>query len=127
MNNYQQLTNTLLNGLNSQYTSKRSIVTVNGLQEAKNYNLDRGENIILMDSNEDIVYIKSCEETGKYILKVYRCEDITETFTMNDTEVNKKDFNKLSEEVAELKTMLKGVLKNEYNVSKKQRDEKPVS
>lgn len=127
MNNYQQLTNTLLNGLNSQYTSKRSIVTVNGLQEAKNYNLDRGENIILMDSNEDIVYIKSCEETGKYILKVYRCEDITETFTMNDTEVSKKDFNKLSEEVAELKTMLKGVLKNEYNASKKQRDEKPVS
>lgn len=127
MNNYQQLTNTLLNGLSSQYTSKRSIVTVNGLQEAKNYNLDRGENIILMDSNEDIVYIKSCEETGKYILKVYRCEDITETFTLNDTEVSKKDFNKLSEEVAELKTMLKGVLKNEYNASKKQRDEKPVS
>lgn len=120
MNNYQQLTNTLLNGLTTQYGSKRSIVTVNGLQDARNYILDRGENIILMDSNEDIVYIKSCDDTGKYILKVYRCEDITDTYTSIDTEVSKKDFNKLSDEVAELKTMLKGVLKNnEYNAKRK--------
>lgn len=115
MNNYQQLASTLINGLNNPYQQKREIVSVNGITGARNFTLERGENILLMDANEDIVYVKTCDETGRCNLKVFSCTDITDSFLKENTDsVNKKDIEKLSSEVAELKNMIKGVL-NEHD------------
>lgn len=117
---YQNLSNALINSLVPPVTPKRQIVSVNGVQDAKNFNLDRGENIILMDSNSDVIYIKSVDELGKTLLKVFSCKDITDS-VLNDSQItiNKSDFDKLSKELSDLKDMVRGI-KDEHNVSTKQ-------
>ena len=61
-------------------TSKREIVTVNGYKNAQDYWLNRGESVLLLDSNEQLLYMKTCNEIGKCELKVYKCEDVTERY-----------------------------------------------
>lgn len=108
----------MINGLNNPYQPKREIVSVNGINGARNFSLDRGENIILMDANEDVVYVKTCDETGRCNIKVYSCTDITESATVeNGDSVNRKDIERLSDEVSELKNMIKVVL-NEHDAKK---------
>ena len=118
MNNYSQMASNLLsNFMTTPNNSKRLIVSVNGIQEARNFALDRGENIILRDSNEDVIYVKACDELGKYCLKVYECLDVTEKYvngTSSDV-ISRSDFDKLSNELKELKAMIKGVA-DEHNV-----------
>lgn len=116
-NNYQQLTNALINGLTSPQVQKKEIVSVNGLQDAKNFILERGENIILRDCNEDIIYVKTCDDIGKYSLKVYECTDITDKAFKNDSSlpISRTDFEKLSNEMTELKSMFKEIVDGKYN------------
>lgn len=115
---YNQLTENLLNSLcNSNYGNKREIISVNGLQEAKNFILNRGENIILRDSNDDVIYVKACDELGKYSLKVYQCSDVTEKVLSECQKetVSRSDFDKLSKDMEELKKLIQGV-SDEHNV-----------
>ena len=97
--------------------SKRLIISVNGINEAKNFSLNRGENIILRDNNEDIIYIKSCDDLGKYTLKIYSCLDVTEQYLNENTTISatKSDVEKLSNELSEVKKLFMEVM-NEYNV-----------
>ena len=114
---YNQFTENLLNSLcGSTYGSKREIVSVNGLQEAKNFILNRGENIILRDSNEDRIYVKACDELGKYSLKIYQCSVITEKVISDNTPtaVSRSDLDSLKAEIANLTQIVKGVV-NEHN------------
>ena len=43
---------------------KRSVITVTGLSEARGFNLNPGESVVLIDSNDDVFYIKECDEIG---------------------------------------------------------------
>jgi hypothetical protein len=106
--------------------SKRQIISVNGLTEAKNYNLERGENVILMDSGEDIIYIKSVDELGKCNLRIFSCNDITEEKLTETTSNNigKSDVDRINKELAELKQLVKE-MSNEHHVCKSKQSEKP--
>lgn len=118
-NPYQNLTNAMLNSLVPTVTPKRQIVSVNGVQEAKNFTLERGENIILMDSNADVIYIKSVDDLGKSSLKVFSCMDITnDVLNESTTSIDKKDFDRLSKELSDLKKLVTEMAENEYNARK---------
>lgn len=100
------------------FQSKRDIITVNSLNEAKDFKLNNGESVVLMDSNDDIIYVKQCDEIGKVSLNVYRCTNITEEFEKQNTPANvsKADFDALVQSISELKSMVnKGGNKNEHN------------
>lgn len=100
------------------YDNKREIVSVNGLQEANNYFLGRGENIILRDANEDRIYVKACDEMGKNTLKIYDCVDVTEKILKESIpqQVSRSDFDQLSNELADIKKMFIEVVNGKYNV-----------
>lgn len=103
-NGFAQMTN-ILSGFN--YPNKRKIITVNGLKEAQDFKLNYGESILFLDSNEDILYVKQCDDIGKVTLNVYRCMEITQDFiTPEPSPVSRADLdafqNNLLEEVKKL-------------------------
>lgn len=117
-NQIAQATN-ILNSLGNfqNIGQKRDIITVNGLQDAKDFKIGNGESVILMDANNDIIYVKRCDEIGKVGLSVYQCIDITEKFEKENTQANisKADFENLVKSIAEMKTLLGKGGRNEHN------------
>lgn len=96
-------------------TSKREIVTVNGYKNAQDYWLNRGESVLLLDSNEQLLYMKTCNEIGKCELKVYKCEDVTERYKNQEPAViTQSQINDLNAKIEKLTALLGG--KNESNV-----------
>jgi hypothetical protein len=114
--------NTLLTSLyNTTFPPKRSVMRVNGVQEARDFKLENDESIALIDANEDILYIKECDNTGRYSLKIYQCIDKTDEYISKCTPANisRAEFDSLKTSLDELKTLLtKGGKKNEHNVQK---------
>lgn len=102
------------NNFNTQ--SKRGVITVAGLNEARSFNLNPGESIVLIDSNEDVFYIKECDEIGKSTTKSYRYEQIE--LEESSGAVSKKEFDRLSSDVQELKNMIKEITNAKHNNAK---------
>lgn len=103
-NGFAQMTN-ILSGFN--YPARRKILTVNGLKEAQEFKLNYGESILFLDANQDILYVKQCDEIGKVSLNVYKCIDVTnEIITPEPSPVSRADLdafqNNLLEEVKRL-------------------------
>lgn len=125
-NQIQQAGNLLstLGNLNStpslNFQNKKDILTVNGLQEARDFKLNNGENVILMDCNNDIIYVKRCDDIGKVTLNVYECKDVTDTYEKQNTPANisKADFDNLVKSISELKNYINKGVQNEYNAKK---------
>lgn len=99
------------NNFNSQ--PKRGVITVAGLNEARGFNLNPGESIVLIDSNEDVFYIKECDEIGKSNTKCYKYEPIELEETSGA--VSKKEFDKLSSDVKDLKKMIKEIADGKHD------------
>lgn len=119
MNNYQQLASSLLGSMIPQ-SQRREIVSVNGIDEARAFTLNSGESIILRDCNEDVIYIKACDDIGKNSFKVYSCVDITdEAVSRNSANgVSKSDFDGLKAELAEVKTMVQEIANGKHNAQR---------
>lgn len=110
-----------LSGLyNQNQFNKREIITVNGVQEAISFKLEKGESVALIDSNEDILYIKDCDEIGKCNLKIYECIDKTDELMSASTpsSINKVELEQMKNDLAEIKSLLSRGSHNEYNVKK---------
>lgn len=113
--------NTFLTSLyNTAFPAKRSVARVNGVQEAKDYKLENEESVALIDANEDILYIKECDNTGRYSLKIYQCIDKTDEYMSKNTPANisRAEFDGLKNSLEELKSILIGGKKNEHNAKK---------
>lgn len=90
---------------------KRTILTFNGYREAQDFKLNRGESIIALDSNEDVLYLKECDDIGKYSLKVFSCIDVTNQIQEqnNPTYITKSDLDSFSNNLlSEVKKMIGG-------------------
>lgn len=72
---------------------KRSVITVAGLNEARGFNLNPGESIVLIDANDDFFYIKECDEIGKSTTKSFKYEEVQLEETPVGS-VSKKEFDK---------------------------------
>lgn len=116
---YSAIANSLLAGMtgnnpNNQTQMKRSVITVAGLSEARSFNLNPGESIVLIDANNDYFYIKECDDIGKATTHSYKYEEV-ELEENAASGVSKKEFDKLSGDVKELKTMIKEIADGKHN------------
>lgn len=92
----------------NQGATKHDILTVNGLQEAKDFKLNRDEKVMLLDANSNILYIKESDSIGKCTVKVFECTDVTDKYEMQNTPANisRDEFNTLSASVSKIMSML---------------------
>lgn len=63
---------------NFNYPMKHEIITVSGLDEVKNFKLNKGDSYDLLDPNTDTLYIKERDNIGRETIKIYSLTDITE-------------------------------------------------
>lgn len=116
---YNAIAQSLLAGMTGnnpntmQTQPKRSVITVTGLSEARGFNLNPGESVVLIDSNDDIFYIKECDEIGKSTTRSFMYEEIEQEEA--STGVSKKEFDKLSGDVNELKAMVKEIADGKHS------------
>ena len=115
---YNAMANTLLtsmigNNQNTNNSIKRSVITVAGLSEARGFNLNPGESVVLIDANDDYFYIKECDEIGKSTTKCFMYEEVELEETSGA--VSKKEFDKLSTDVKDLKNMVKELANGKHN------------
>ena len=94
--------------------AKRGVITVAGLSEARGFNLNPGESIVLIDANDDVFYIKECDEIGKSTTRSFKYEEV-ELDDGPAGAVSKKEFDKLSGDVKELKSMVKEFVNGKHN------------
>lgn len=117
---YNAIATSLLAGMtgnnqnNLHNNSKRSVITVNGMSEARGFNLSPGESVVLVDANDDFFYIKECDDIGKATTKCFKYEEVELEETSGA--VSKKEFEKLSGDVKELKNMLKELRNGKHNI-----------
>jgi len=115
---YSTIAQSLLAGMtgNNQNMTvpKRSVITVAGLNEARGFNLNPGESIVLIDANDDVFYIKECDEIGKSTTKSFKYEEVQLEEAPAGT-VSKKEFDKLSGDVKELKSMVKEFVNGKHD------------
>ena len=116
---YNAIAQSLLAGMTgtnqntTQAQPKRGVITVAGLSEARGFNLNPGESVVLIDANDDIFYIKECDEIGKSTTRSFMYEEIEQEETASG--VSKKEFDKLSGDVNELKAMVKEIADGKHN------------
>ena len=99
------------NNFNSQ--PKRGVITVTGINEARGFALNPGESVVLIDSNDDIFYIKECDEIGKSTTRSFMYEEIEPEEVSG--QVTKKEFDKLSGDVKKLTDMVKEIADGKHN------------
>jgi hypothetical protein len=92
---------------------KRQVITVAGISEARSFNLNPGESVVLIDANDDVFYIKECDEIGKSTTRSFMYEEIEQEETTSG--VSKKEFDKLSGDVNELKAMVKEIADGKHS------------
>ncbi|MBO7735094.1 MAG: hypothetical protein J6S67_21200 [Methanobrevibacter sp.] len=118
---YNSMATSLLAGMTGNSPStmqqqKRSVITVSGLNEARGFNLSPGESVVLIDSNDDIFYIKECDDIGKATTRSFKYEECEVEETSGA--VSKKEFDKLTGDVKELKNLVKELADGKYNSEK---------
>lgn len=115
---YNTIATSLLAGMtgnqNMQTQPKRSVITVAGINEARGFNLNPGESVVLLDANEDYFYIKECDEIGKSTTRSFKYEEV-EIEDAGTGGVTKKEFDKLSGDVKELKTLIKEIADGKHS------------
>lgn len=119
---YASMAQTLLAGMtgnnqnNLQSQPKRSVITVDGVAEARGFSLNSGESVVLIDVNKDVFYIKECDDIGKATTHCYKYEEVEMEETAGA--VSKKEFEKLSGDVKDLKKMMKELADGKFNTEK---------
>ena len=116
---YNSMANTLLtsmlgNNQNNNNNVKRSVITVAGINEARGFNLNPGESVVLIDANDDVFYIKECDEIGKSTTRSFKYEEVELEETPGA--VSKKEFDRLSTDVKDLKDMVKELADGKHSV-----------
>jgi hypothetical protein len=106
-----QATNFLNNYNQSQ---KHEILTVNSLQQVKDFVMNRGDSYLLLDPNADLLYVKEKDSIGKESVRVFSLKEITEQYFSNTTPatISKTEYEKLLKRLEMLE-------KEKENVSKK--------
>lgn len=97
-----------------QYQQQNSITWVQGIEGAKAYPVGAGNSVLLMDSDNQYMYIKSADNTGMPTLKVYEYSELVANkpseAPLMEEYVTKKEFE---EAIAKLKPKKKKIIEVE--------------
>lgn len=76
---------------------------VNGIDEAKNFPVPPNTTMLLMESNEPIIYMKATNYLGNATFKTFKLVEIAEPAKPQYVTID--DFNKLKEELLNAKSV----------------------
>ena len=97
-NNYNQFQPQL----NQPQMTTQNLIRVNGIDEAKAYQMPANSTVALFDNNEDIMYIKTTDGAGFPAIRTFAFNEVVaNTNPIQDTAdyVTRDEFNKLKEEL----------------------------
>lgn len=93
-------------GVNNMTNSGQSLIRVNGVDGAKNYNIGFNSTAALFDANEDIFYIKSTDATGfPSAMRAFRFAEI-DVNSLGSNGVSRAEYNNLLMQINDIKNML---------------------
>ena len=122
--NYGYNPNQYQNNNNYQQPKTNQYYWVNGIASAKSYQLQPNQNVMLMDNDEPLVYMKTTDGLGKANLRIFKLVEVSEEelkqneSSKNNEYVLKSDFEALMTRVDNLSAKLEKPYKNERNVEK---------
>lgn len=96
-----------------QPAQSNSITWVQGIEGAKAYPVAAGNSVLLMDSDNQYMYIKSADNTGMPTLKIYEYEEVVTKKTAPEAHIDMDDYitrAEFEEAIAKLKPKKKRVI-----------------
>ena len=93
-----------------------SITWVQGIEGAKAYPVGAGNSVLLMDSDNQFMYIKSADNAGMPTLKIYAYSEVTETKTPEEPKIDMAEYvtkTELEEALAKIKPKKKKIIEVE--------------
>lgn len=81
------------------YNQQNSIVKVNGIEGAKQFQMQPNDMCALFDANEDLFYIKTTDGAGFATLRTFRYTEEPAVSSNGNEYVTRKEFNELLEMV----------------------------
>lgn len=85
--------------------NNNNLIRVNGLEGAKAYQIYPNSTVALFDSNDDLMYIKSCDMAGFPVIRTFEFREITQKTTQiepqisNENFISREEFEKFKEEM----------------------------
>ena len=99
---------------NFNYNNGNYYYFVNGVEGAKAFQMQANQNVMLMDSDHPVCYMKTTNSIGQPTLRFFKLEEVDENtirtlsmpISQGNDYVTKEDFNKLVEQISELSKKL---------------------
>lgn len=82
---------------------------VNGIDEARNFQMQPNQVALLMDNYKPLLYVKSSNQLGQATIKTFKLEEVVES-----TDQENKRLDNLEQKLNEIMSML-GAKKDESN------------
>lgn len=94
------------------------IIWVQGIEGAKAYQIPQSSNIILMDSEQNRMYIKTSDNIGMCNLRIFDFTEITETSTSNNSIIPQQDMSQFvtRQELEKILTEYNGRVNDEQSI-----------
>lgn len=93
-NNYQgQSQQTQMNNVISNQPTYMPLTFVNNIEEVNKFIVTPNTSVYLRSNNDNLLYIKSCDSTGKYNLETYELVKANQTAKNNAIESTKQNSN----------------------------------
>lgn len=93
------------------YPINNTYAFVNGIEGAKSYQVYPNQSVMLMDSDDSIVYLKQADNTGRATIRTFKLEEVIEKQEPKAPAaeyVSKADFDTLSNKFDALLKKLEG-------------------
>lgn len=83
---------------------KHEILTVNSLQQVKDFVINKGDSYLLLDPNADTLYIKECDSIGKICIRSFALTETTQEVINESSPVtiSKTEYRKLLKRLEQL-------------------------
>ena len=85
-----------------QNPSQPSFSYVNGIEGAKAYPMAANQNVLLMDVENPLFYMKTSNAVGQCIIKTFKFEEVTDTSSNNVKYVTQTEFEDFKAKIEEL-------------------------
>lgn len=99
------------NGYQPVQAPVNGLISVNGINGAKAYQMPPNSSVALFDANEDMMYVKTTDAAGYPTIKTFRFEAVENLEQAPAADyVSKDDFSKLMQQVESIADKLKKVV-----------------
>lgn len=97
-----------------------NIYWVDSEQQARSYPVAYGASVLMLDRNQDAMYIKSVDQSG--VMTAFRIFDFQERLNMVQGDfVSREDYDNLKDELAQLRNMIENQPKQNNNYKQNNR------